>query len=156
MSHRPMLDRFVRTTRMSIGGIRAAFILALLYLLITTYVVTSFLAFPATTDAGDWIYLAVIWCLVGPLAIILGWLGFSRRGVGIVNRALAHPPKKNSRYHIGESLFGAVGLAGIPWMLLFVGSSMVGDERFARLLFHPLVIALLVLLCLPISHRYMK
>jgi hypothetical protein len=156
MINQSALERFIGATKITTRGIRWAFIVVVAYLLINLEVVISFSNSPAGASKTDWIYLVVIGCLAVPVIAILGWLGFSPHGIKLTARALAQGGVENRSYRFGKTLTGAVGLAGIPWMLLFVGISITGNHDLMHYLFNPLVIAILVLLCFPISRRYMR
>lgn len=156
MNNRSVIERFIGATQITTKGIRWAFAVVLVYLLINTHVVISFATSPAGANKADLIYLFAIACLAVPLMTALGWLGFSPRGIKLTARALAQGGSENTWYRLGKTLTGAVGIAGIPWMLFFVGLSITGNHDLMKYLFNPLVIVMLVLLCFPISHRYMK
>lgn len=156
MNNKSIIERFIGATRISTRGIRWAFVVVLVYLLINAHVTISFATSPAGASKADLIYLFAIGCLAVPLMAILGWLGFSPRGIKLTVRALAQGGAENPWYRFGKTLTGAVGLAGIPWMLSFVGLSITGNHDLMKYLFNPLVIGILILLCFPISNRYMR
>lgn len=156
MNSRSVIEHFIGATQITTRGVRWAFAVVLVYLLINAHVVISFANSPTSASKTDLIYLFAIGCLAVPLMIALGWLGFSSRGIKLTARVLAQGGAVNPWYRFGKTLTGAIGIAGIPWMLFFVGLSITGNHDLMQYLFNPLVIVILVLLCFPISRRYMR
>ncbi len=156
MNNRSVLERSIGATQITTRGIRWAFAVVLIILLMNVYMVISFSTSPLGTSDADWVYLAVISCLAVPLVIGLGWLGFSRRGIELTDRSLAQGGVENRYYRFVKISTGAVGFAGIPWMLSFVVLIITNNTDSLDLLFKPWVISGLVLVCFPIAARYMK
>lgn len=157
MPIRAKLGEFLAQTRASKRGIRWAFVFILIFLAIHLYVFSSLMtSSPAGVKTGDIIYVVVIAFLAVPALIVLGWLGFSRDGIALVETT-ARRGLEEARYsRLVKVLLGAVGIAAIPWVAILLGMFFLGQIDLLVRMFEPWVILLLVIISLPISNRYIR
>lgn len=155
MSARSFLERFLTTSRVSVRGIRWAFIMVLFFLLMNVYVLVSFFSSPMGITTADWVYLAIIAIVTGPILIAFAWLGFSHDGMELVG-SVSSKGGEHKLYRLAKIIVGAIGIAAIPWIAIVMVIFVNGNTDFLSLMFEPWVLLGLALLCFPISYKYIK
>ncbi len=129
--------------------------MTLFFLLMNVYVFVSFFSSPMSITTADWVYLAIIVIVTGPILIAFAWLSFSHDGMELV-KSVSSKGGEHKFYRLAKIILGAIGIATIPWITIIMVIFVSGHTDFLSLMFEPWVLLGLALLCFPISYKYIK